>query len=326
MNTQESMNNRQVAVLICTAVVAMICLYALYLIYKGALTFDENPISLDLTEGSLFNVILALWVPLSFILTRFETFTSYDIDRYGHATENGVDGCMTTIIYALLKPVILAIITYYVLWLIMQLVLFVLPYLAAILLVAGVVGFFFLARGWSTSTHVYPLVIVSILGIAVYAAAGYGLYYRMSPEMSVLENVVNTLTKTNDQTTVKTEQQQDPTSASKPATLVGTWRLISQKRGGKKISPKKSYQLTFTGVKDAASNSYELIEIIGGQKQYTSFTLLSKDKQMVTSLSFTEDTNDNAYDIAQLDQKQLVLRFSYLPEETEAGELIFERQ
>ena len=67
MNTQESMNNRHVAVLICTAIVAVICLYALYLIYKGALTFDENPISLDLTEGRLFNVILALWFPLSFI-------------------------------------------------------------------------------------------------------------------------------------------------------------------------------------------------------------------------------------------------------------------
>lgn len=167
MNTQESMNNRQVAVLICTAVVAMICLYALYLIYKGALTFDENPISLDLTEGSLFNVILALWVPLSFILTRFAIFTS----------ENRVDGCMTTIIFALLKPVFLAIITYYALWSIMQLVL---PYLAVILLVVGVVGFFFLAKGWSTSMHVYPLVIVSILGIAIYAVAGYGLHYRMS--------------------------------------------------------------------------------------------------------------------------------------------------
>ena len=99
------MNNRQVAVLICTAVVAVICLYALYLIYKGALTFDENPISLDLTEGSLFNVLLGLWLPLSFILTRFETYTSYDIDRYGNATENGIDSCMTTILVALLKPV-----------------------------------------------------------------------------------------------------------------------------------------------------------------------------------------------------------------------------
>lgn len=326
MNTQESMNNRQVAVLICTAIVAAICLYALYLIYKGALTFDENPISLDLTEGRLFHVILALWFPLSFIFTRFETFTSYDIDRYGHATENGADGCMVTLMVALLKPVFLAVITYYVLWLIMQLVLFVLPYLAAILLVAGVVGFFFLARGWSTSRPVYPLVIVSILGVSIYAAAGYGLYYRLSPDMPLLENVINAVTETNAQTTAKAEQQQAPSSASKPATLVGTWRLVSQKRGGKKISPKKSYQLTFTGVKDAASNSYELIEIIGGQKQYTSFTLQSKDKQMVTSLSFTEDTNDNAYDIAQLDQKRLVLRFSYLPEETEAGELTFERQ
>ncbi len=233
---------------------------------------------------------------------------------------------MVTLMVALLKPVFVAIITYYVLWLIMELVLFVLPYLAAILLVAGVVGFFFIARGWSTSTHVYPLVIVSILGVAMYAAAGYGLYYRLSPEKPLPANAVNTVTKTNDQTTAKTEQQPASASASKPATLVGTWRLVSQKRGGKKISPKKSYQLTFTGVKDAASNSYELIEIIGGQKQYTSFTLQSKDKQMVTSLSFTEDTNDNAYDIAQLDQKQLVLRFSYLPEETEAGELTFERQ
>ena len=326
MNTQESMNNRHVAVLICTAIVAVICLYALYLIYKGALTFDENPISLDLTEGRLFNVILALWFPLSFILTRFETFTWYDIDRYGHATENGAEGCMTTIIFAMMKPVFLAIITYYVLWLIMQLVLFVLPYLAAILLVAGVVGFFFLARGWSTSRPVYPLVIVSILSISLYVAAGYGLYYRMSPEMPLLEHMVNVITKTNDQITAKVEQQQAPISVSKPATLVGTWRLVSQKRDGKKISSKKSYQLTFTGVKDAASNSYELIEIIGGQKQYTSFILQSKDKQMVTSLSFTEDTNDNAYDIAQLDQEQLVLRFSYLPEETEAGELTFERQ
>lgn len=290
------------------------------------MTFDENPISLDLTEGSLFNVLLGLWLPLSFILTRFETYTSYDIDRYGNATENGIDSCMTTILVALLKPVFLALITYYILWLIMQLVLFVLPYLAAILLVAGVVGFYFVARGWATSTHVYPLVIVSVLGISMYAAAGYGLCYRMDPDMPLLKHVVNIVSKTNEPSTVKAEQQQASAPVSKPATLVGTWRLVSQKRGGKKVSPKKSYQLTFTGVKDTASDSYELIEIIGGQKQYTSFTLQSRDKQMVTSLSFTEDTNDNAYDIAQLDQKQLVLRFVYLPKKNEAGELTFERQ
>ena len=43
-------------------------------------------------------------------------------------------------------------------------------------------------------------------------------------------------------------------------------------------------------------------------------------------LSLTDDTHDNEYRIVQIDKKRLVLTFVYLPDETTAGELIFEKK
>ncbi|WP_455635892.1 hypothetical protein [Parabacteroides sp.] len=305
MLEQSKMNKRKIMVIASTIIIGLSCLYSLYLIYKGGLKFDENPISLDLTEGRLFMVLIALWVPLSFILTTFETFTVLNIDRYGHSTEDGAEGCMMNLMFALIKPIVLALITYYVLWLLLQVLLFLLPYLSSILLVAGIYLLYLWIKDLYTHPQLYPLVLILILGLAVYLPLGYYLHMRVHKQDS--------------NPYAMTEQTEYTES------LEGTWLLVSQKREQQILPSTKKTQLIFTGVKDEQSNSYELIESINGEKFYSSYILQAGNRVLVTSLRSTKDTNDNYYTITECDEKHLILRFSYQPYETDSGELVFER-
>lgn len=144
-----------------------------------------------------------------------------------------------------------------------------------------------------------------ISGVILYGTAGYFLNEMAAPSPS--PKAPNS----------ETPKQQTFEKSS----LVGTWKLISQKKAGVS-QPVKNYTLTFE--KNDNCDNCSLFETFNGVKDRTTYTLLNKS--IIMRLSLTDDTHDNEYRIVQIDKKRLVLTFVYLPDETTAGELIFEKK
>lgn len=293
-------------ILSCTVLTGIMAIWCIYSIIQGALTFIDNPINGNVLESDeLFWVLFIFGFPLSFILFNMTSYSVFNVSSRG-VEEDGISGCFYTIIINLfVMPLITTVIIYYALWLLLEIALFLIPYISALLLAGGVYLFYLVCTRLAASNKMKLFYACLAFGVILYGTAGYFLNEMAAPSPSP-----------------KAQNNETPKQQTfEKSSLVGTWKLISQKKAGAS-QPVKDYTLTFE--KNDNCDNCGLLETFEGAKNKTSYTLL--DKSIIMHLSLTDDTNDNEYKIAQIDKKRLVLTFVYLPNETTAGELIFEKK
>ena len=290
----------------CTVLAGIMTLWCIYSIIQGALSFIANPINGNVFESDeLFWVLFIFGFPLSFILFNMTSYSVFNISSRG-VEEDAMSGCLYTIIINIfIMPLFTTALIYYALWLLLEIALFLIPYIGALLLAGGVYLFYLACNRLAASNKMKLFYACLISGVILYGTAGYFLNEMAAPSPS--SKAPNS----------ETPKQQTFEKSS----LVGTWKLISQKKAGVS-QPVKNYTLTFE--KNDNCDNCGLFETFNGVKDRTTYTLLNKS--IIMRLSLTDDTHDNEYRIVQIDKKRLVLTFVYLPDETTAGELIFEKK
>lgn len=293
-------------ILSCTVLVGIMAIWCIYSIIQGALTFNANPINGNVFESDeLFWVLFIFGFPLSFILFNMTSYSVFNVSSRG-VEEDAMSGCLYTIIINIfIMPLLTTALIYYALWLLLEIALLLIPYIGGLLLAGGVYLFYLACNRLAASNKMKLFYACLVSGVILYGASGYFLNEMAAPSP-----------------TPKAQSSETPKQqAFDKSSLAGTWKLISQKKAGVS-QPAKDCTLTFE--KNDNCNNCGLLETIKGVKKKTSYTLL--DKSVIMHLSLTDDTNDNEYKIVQIDKKRLVLKFVYLPDETSAGELIFEKK
>ena len=260
----------------CTVLAGIMTLWCIYSIIQGALSFIANPINGNVFESDeLFWVLFIFGFPLSFILFNMTSYSVFNISSRG-VEEDAMSGCLYTIIINIfIMPLFTTALIYYALWLLLEIALFLIPYIGALLLAGGVYLLYLACNRLAASNKMKLFYACLISGVILYGTAGYFLNEMAAPSPS----------------------SKAPNSET----------------------PK---QQTFE--KNDNCDNCGLFETFNGVKDRTTYTLLNKS--IIMRLSLTDDTHDNEYRIVQIDKKRLVLTFVYLPDETTAGELIFEKK
>ena len=123
----------------CTVLAGIMTLWCIYSIIQGALSFIANPINGNVFESDeLFWVLFIFGFPLSFILFNMTSYSVFNISSRG-VEEDAMSGCLYTIIINIfIMPLFTTALIYYALWLLLEIALFLIPYIGALLLAGGV--------------------------------------------------------------------------------------------------------------------------------------------------------------------------------------------
>ena len=126
----------------CTVLAGIMTLWCIYSIIQGALSFIANPINGNVFESDeLFWVLFIFGFPLSFILFNMTSYSVFNISSRG-VEEDAMSGCLYTIIINIfIMPLFTTALIYYALWLLLEIALFLIPYIGALLL-AGLSALF----------------------------------------------------------------------------------------------------------------------------------------------------------------------------------------
>lgn len=292
----------KIAIIIYSLLITGVTAWSIFSIYKGALSFHSNPIDSNVFKGGDWFGGLFIFGFIISLCTGWDNYKAIDTYASGRREENVTDGCIATLLSNfLIKPAIVTVIIYYILYFLIEIGLFLLPYITGGVLLGGIVLLSTQLLRVAEREKTIPLIIIMVCFAGIYGSIGYFLASNVTQDAYV------------------EQAKPDPQSDNH---LKGTWKLVSKKTDGRTTSFNKC-TLTMTDSFES-KNKYKMTETVASQKYPSTYSLMSNT--IVMRLKTTGDTMDNQYSIIQLDNKKLILTFVYQPEETISGELVFEKE
>lgn len=303
-----TIKQNKLLIIIYLIITAGVCIWSIYSIYQGALSISDNPIDSNVFEGgSWFGGLFIIGLIISFG-TGWDDYKAVDTYADGHKEENATDGCIATLLSNfIIKPAIVTLIIYYALYFLIEIAIFLLPYVAGIVIVGGLFASFRLLLKMANEEKRIPLIITLVCSTALYIGIGY-----------FLSKHVDSVTDPSPEEMIRAESSNKLT----PDNLKGTWRLVSEKKEGQSV-PLAQCKLIFTETSNGG-NAYKLIEVYTSKKNQSNYSLMSNT--IIMRLKITGDNIENQYTVVELNNKKMILTFVYFPEETSSGELIFEKE
>ena len=227
-----TIKQNKLLIIIYLIITAGVCIWSIYSIYQGALSISDNPIDSNVFEGgSWFGGLFIIGLIISFG-TGWDDYKAVDTYADGHKEENATDGCIATLLSNfIIKPAIVTLIIYYALYFLIEIAIFLLPYVAGIVIVGGLFASFRLLLKMANEEKRIPLIITLVCSTALYIGIGY-----------FLSKHVDSVTDPSPEEMIRAESSNKLT----PDNLKGTWRLVSEKKEGQSVplAPVSYTQLT----------------------------------------------------------------------------------